>query len=58
MVKTSEHISLLITAHMPRKLETRKRYISATPVSLENSRYLPPIYKDITLTGKTRDRDP
>ncbi len=54
MAKNPQHIYLVRTAHMHRKLETGKRHISAPRVSLENGTYLPPIYRTIALRLKRR----
>ena len=54
MAKNPQHIYLVRTAHMNRKLETGKRHISAPCVSLENGTYLPPIYRTIDLRVKRR----
>ncbi len=54
MAKNPQHIYLVRSAHMYRKLETGKRHISAPCVSLENGTYLPPIYRTIDLRVKRR----
>ena len=54
MAENPQHIYLVRTAHMHRKLETGKRHISAPRVSLENGTYLPPIYRTIALRVKRR----